>query len=119
MIKKLACLFLTALCVMIFSSCTSATDTDNESSLSPESAAQTTTHSESNTSAFDVDKVILRNAEIYDDYAVLPLCDVIINLGFQLTWDDNDRASFYCNEIEYEISVSEKRLQRREMILIT
>ena len=58
------------------------------------------------------DIVIISNAEIYDNYAVLPLCDTITSLGFNLTWLDNDHATFVCNEIEYKISISERTLTK-------
>ena len=59
------------------------------------------------------DTVTIRNAEIYDGYAVLPLCDTIAAMGFQLTWVDGNRATFVCNDTEYEISISEKTLTKR------
>jgi hypothetical protein len=56
------------------------------------------------------DIVTIHNAEIYADYAVLPLCDAITALGFQLTWNNDDLATFVCNDISYEISISNKTL---------
>ena len=53
------------------------------------------------------DAVIIDGAEIYRKYAVLPLCDVIKALGFELT-HNGDSTSFYCNNIEYVISITEK-----------
>ena len=58
------------------------------------------------------DLVIVSNAEIYAKYAVLPLCDTITSLGFQLTWLDNDHATFVCNKTEYKLSISEKTLTK-------
>jgi len=58
------------------------------------------------------DTVIVNNAEIYDDHAVLPLCDTITSSGFKLTWLDNDHATFVCNEIEYTISISKRTLTK-------
>ncbi len=57
------------------------------------------------------DAVIIDGAEIYRKYAVLPLCDVIEALGFELTWI-GDSVSFYCNSTEYNISISEKVLTK-------
>ncbi len=62
--------------------------------------------------ADSADTVIVNNAEIYADYAVLPLCDTITSLGFNLTWLDNDQATFVCNGIEYKISISKKTLTK-------
>ena len=53
------------------------------------------------------DAIIIDGAEIYRKYAVLPLCDVIKALGFELT-HNGDSASFYFNNIEYVISITEK-----------
>ena len=55
--------------------------------------------------------VIIDSAEIYRKYAVLPLCDVIEALGFELT-HNGDSASFYFNNIEYVISITEKTLTK-------
>lgn len=106
MIKKMICLLLAALCTISFAGCISATDPNNDSLSDP------STQSTSEVSDGDEDKVILDHADIYEEYAVLPLCDVLSGLGFQLTWDDTDHAIFSCNEIEYEISVSEKTLTK-------
>lgn len=106
MIKKMICLLLAALCMTTFAGCISATDPNNDSLSDP------STQSTSEVSDGDEDKVILDHADIYEEYAVLPLCDVLSGLGFQLTWDDTDHAIFSCNEIEYEISVSEKTLTK-------
>ena len=57
------------------------------------------------------DAVIIDSAEIYRKYAVLPLCDVIEALGFELT-HNGDSASFYFNNIEYVISITEKTLPK-------
>ena len=57
------------------------------------------------------DAVIIDGAEIYRKYAVLPLCDVIENLGFELTHNGNS-ASFICNDIEYVILITEKVLTK-------
>ena len=57
------------------------------------------------------DAVIIDSAEIYRKYAVLPLCDVIEALGFELT-HNGDSASFYFNNIEYVISITEKTLTK-------
>ena len=53
------------------------------------------------------DAIIIDGAKIYRKYAVLPLCDVIEALGFELT-HNGDSASFYFNNIEYVISITEK-----------
>ncbi len=58
------------------------------------------------------DIVTIHNAEIYDDYAVLPLCDTITALGFQLTWNNDDLATFVCNDISYVISISNKTITK-------
>ena len=79
-------------------------------SCSPAENNETTTDNPNMADAADI--VIVNNAEIYDDYAVLPLCDTIASLGFNLTWLDNDHATFVCNEIEYMISISKKTLTR-------
>ncbi len=57
------------------------------------------------------DAVIIDGAEIYRKYAVLPLCDVIEALGFELTHNGNS-ASFICNDIEYVILITEKVLTK-------
>ena len=57
------------------------------------------------------DAVIIEGAEIYRKYAVLPLCDVIEALGFELT-HNGDRASFYCNNFEYVISITARTLTK-------
>jgi hypothetical protein len=67
---------------------------------------------ENSNMADSADIVIVNNAEIYDDYAVLPLCETLTSLGFNLTWLDNDHATFVCNEVEYKISISEKTLTK-------
>lgn len=111
MIKKLICLLLAALCMTTFAGCICAAEPDNDS-LSNPSTQVTKIQSTAEVSDGNADEVILDNADIYDEYAVLPLCDVLNGLGFQLTWDDTDHAIFSCNEIEYEISVSEKTLTK-------
>ena len=60
---------------------------------------------ENSNMADSADIVIVNNAEIYDDYAVLPLCETLTSLGFNLTWLGNDHATFVCNEVEYRISI--------------
>ncbi len=55
--------------------------------------------------------VIIDGAQIYRNYAVLPLCDVIKALGFEVT-ENGDNASFYCNNIKYIISITEKTLTK-------
>ena len=67
---------------------------------------------ENSNMADSADIVIVNNAEIYDDYAVLPLCETLTSLGFNLTWLDNDHATFVCNEVEYRISIFEKTLTK-------
>ena len=57
------------------------------------------------------DAIIIDGAEIYRKYAVLPLCDVIEALGFELT-HNGDSASFYFNNIKYVISITEKTLTK-------
>ena len=55
---------------------------------------------------------IATHATIYADYATLPLCDVISALGFDLSSDGTDRMSFFCNNVKYEIFISEKTLTK-------
>ena len=57
------------------------------------------------------DAIIIDGAEIYRKYAVLPLCDVIEALGFELT-HNGESASFYFNNIKYVISITEKTLTK-------
>lgn len=57
--------------------------------------------------------ITIRNAEIYNDYAVLSLCEVLNNLGFRLERNGNDIATFICNGIEYEISISDRTLTKK------
>ncbi len=57
------------------------------------------------------DAVIIDGVEIFRKYAVLPLCDVIEALGFELTHNGNS-SSFICNDIEYVISITEKTLTK-------
>ena len=83
--KKAFLLFIVAICLLGFIGCA---DNDPPSEI-PE------------------DAVIIDGAEIYRKYAVLPLCDVIKALGFELT-HNGDSTSFYCNNIEYVISITEK-----------
>lgn len=83
--KKAFLLFIVAICLLGFIGCA---DNDPPSEI-PE------------------DAVIIDGAEIYRKYAVLPLCDVIEALGFELT-HNGDSASFYFNNIEYVISITEK-----------
>ena len=88
--------------ILIASMCSCGSNTENISS----------------TEDFDIDTadpsniVTIHNAEIYDDYAVLPLCDTITALGFQLTWNNDDLATFICNDIKYVISISNKTLTK-------
>ena len=51
------------------------------------------------------------NATVYPEYAIVSLCDVISALGFELSWSSADSASFYCNNVKYEICISEKTLK--------
>ena len=83
--KKAFLLFIVAICLLGFIGCA---DNDPPSEI-PE------------------DAVIIDGSEIYRKYAVLPLCDVIEALGFELT-HNGDSASFYFNNIEYVISITEK-----------
>ena len=62
--------------------------------------------------ADSADTVNSNNTEIYADYAVLPLCDTITSLGFNLIWLDDDHATFVCNGVEYIITISEKTLTK-------
>ena len=87
--KKSILLFLAALCLISMIGCT---ETDSPQIEIPD------------------DALVMRNAEINDNYAVLPLCNVITGLGFELAWDGADRATFNCNGVEYVISLSEKSL---------
>ncbi len=57
-------------------------------------------------------KSINSNTTVYSEYATLSLCDVISALGLELTWNDEDNATFYCNDIRYNISISQKTLFR-------
>ncbi len=57
-------------------------------------------------------KVTSTHVTVYPEYATLPLCDVISALGFELSRDGTDRASFLCNDVKYEICISEKTLTR-------
>ena len=75
--KKAFLLFIVASCLLGFIGCA---DNDPPSEI-PE------------------DAVIIDGAEIYRKYAVLPLCDVIEALGFELP-HNGDSASFYFNNIE-------------------
>ena len=111
MIKNIICLLLIALCATTFAGCVAATDSNNDTLFDPSTQA-TTIQSISDISDVNEDKVILDDVSLYDAYAVLPLCDVITGLGFRLIWDDTDHATFSCNEIEYEISLSEKSLTK-------
>lgn len=87
--KKVFFLFLVAICLLGFIGCADK----NPPSEIPE------------------DAVIIDGAEIYRKYAVLPLCDVIKALGFELT-HNGDSTSFYCDNIEYVISITEKTLTK-------
>lgn len=90
--KKVVCVALVILCIVLCTSCTT----------SPTQAPTENT----------ADDIILQNAAIYKDYAVLPLCDVITGLGFQLTWDSAEHATFCYNETEYSISIPDKTLTK-------
>ncbi len=57
-------------------------------------------------------QTIAKHTTIYPEYATLPLCDVISALGFDLSPDGKDRAYFLCNDVKYEICISEKTLTR-------
>ena len=83
--KQLFILFLATICLFGFIGCANK----NHSTEIPEEA------------------VFIDGAEIYRKYAVLPLCDVIKALGFELT-HNGDSTSFYCNNIEYVRSITEK-----------
>ena len=96
--KKTLSLFMLFILIFSMYSCTVLQD-ENCSSEAPNTADPS-------------DTVMISNAEIYADYAVLPFCDTITALGFHLTWFDNDHATFVCNEIEYQISISEKTLTK-------
>ena len=87
--KKAFLLFIVAICLLGFIGCA---DNDPPSEI-PE------------------DAIIIDGAEIYRKYAVLPLCDVIEALGFELTHNGNS-ASFICNDIEYVILITEKVLTK-------
>ncbi len=92
--KKLVSLIILLL-IIILPSCTA--EKQDDSSKKEQNPANT---------------VIVHNAEIFDDYAVLPLCEVLDSLGFCLEWNGNDRATFVCNEIEYEILISDRTLTK-------
>jgi hypothetical protein len=47
---------------------------------------------------------------VYPEYATVSLCDVVSALGFELSWNGTDNASFICNSIKYEICISQKTL---------
>lgn len=55
-------------------------------------------------------QTIPSHTTLYPEYATVSLCDVISALGFELSWTDTDRVSFCCNNIKYEICISEKTL---------
>lgn len=57
-------------------------------------------------------QTVSTHAIIYAGYATLPLCDVISALGFDLSPDGTDRMSFRCNNVKYEICLSEKTLTK-------
>ena len=57
-------------------------------------------------------QTIKSNTTIYPEYATVSLCDVVSALGFELSWNGTDSASFYCNGIKYEICISQKTLIR-------
>ena len=58
------------------------------------------------------EKAISRHTTVYDEYATVSLCDVISALGFELAWESEDKASFYCDDVKYELCVSQKKLIR-------
>ncbi len=49
---------------------------------------------------------------VFSEYAVIPLCDVLSALEFELIWENEDVASFYCNDEKYVLSISERILFR-------
>ncbi len=55
-------------------------------------------------------RTVPSHTTVYPEYATVSLCDVISALGFELSWDGTDRASFVCNRVTYEICISEKTL---------
>ena len=88
--------------ILIASMCSCGSNTENISSTE-----------DSDIDTADPSNIVtIHNAEIYDDYAVLPLCDTITALGFQLTWNNDDLATFICNDIKYVISISNKTLTK-------
>lgn len=101
--KKIICFIVISL-LLGLSSCVS----EKKDDISKEKSSEVTQNEQSFENA-----VIIRTAEIFDDYAVLPLCEVISKLGFSLTWDVNNNATFICDEIEYEISIYEKSLTKK------
>ncbi|MBE6531049.1 MAG: hypothetical protein E7679_03015 [Ruminococcaceae bacterium] len=116
---------LLVLCITLLMSCVgcvptgeeNATDNTSYTQNPTENTTDNTSHTDNSTTNTSytegsTDNVIISSAEIYDNYAVLPLCDTITALGFQLTWTDEDRATFVCSEIEYEISISGKALTK-------
>ena len=98
--KKISLLLIISM--LFFSMCSCELDTKNVSLMESPYA---------DTSDFS-NVVTIYSAEIYDDYAVLPLCDTITALGFQLTWNNEDLATFVCNDIKYVISISNKTLTK-------
>ena len=56
--------------------------------------------------------IIVPGAEIFDDYAVLPLCKLLDSMGFDLEWIGNDRATFALYGTSYEIVISEGTLTK-------
>ena len=88
--------------ILIASMCSCGSNTENISSTE-----------DSDIDTADPSNIVtIHNVEIYDDYAVLPLCDTITALGFQLTWNNDDLATFICNDIKYVISISNKTLTK-------
>lgn len=49
---------------------------------------------------------------VYSEYVTLSLCDVLSALGFEMSWNGTDLATFSCDGVKYEICVSEKTLVR-------
>ncbi len=52
------------------------------------------------------------NAITYENYAALPLLDLIEILGLEITYSSEDRATFVCGETEYEILIDDKVLTK-------
>ncbi len=97
-------LFVLVLCLTIPFHCAGChADLENEHFTESSTDTETETYDPENS-------IVLYNVQLYDGYAVLPLCDVIKALGFQLTWIGTTWATFRCNGIDYEISIPRKTL---------